>query len=82
MKNLDGKNHFIWLTAALVGMMITGAVTTEFPESSAFQTLEHSSIVLLLLSLIGRSMKTGIATLRIVVPKTPPLPTLSFLLLA
>lgn len=53
MKNLDGKNHFIWLTAALVGIMITGAVTTEFPESSAFQALEYSSIVLLLLSLIG-----------------------------
>lgn len=53
MKHLDGKNQFIWLTGALVGMMITGAITTEFPESFAFQTMEYSSIVLLLLSLIG-----------------------------
>jgi voltage-gated potassium channel len=53
MKHMDRKNHFIWLTVALVGMMITGAITTEFPENFAFQTLEYSSIALLLLSLLG-----------------------------
>jgi len=53
MKNLIRKNHFFWLTAALVGMLLTGAFTSEFPESVSFWILEYSSIILLLLSLIG-----------------------------
>ncbi len=53
MQEAKNKNHFIWLTVALIGMLITGAVTTEFPESFSFQILEYSSISLLFLSLIG-----------------------------
>ncbi len=34
-------------------MLLTGAFTSEFPESFAFSILEYSSITLLLLSLIG-----------------------------
>ena len=67
MKHLDRKNHFIWLTAALIGMLITGAITTEFPESFAFQILEYSSITLILLSLIGlrqdRNWRIGLLVL-------------------
>ncbi len=53
MKKVNRQNHFIWLTAALVGMLLTGAFTTEFPENLSFSILEYSSITLLLLSLIG-----------------------------
>jgi voltage-gated potassium channel Kch len=53
MKKLIRKNHFFWLTAALVGMLLTGAFTSEFPESVSFSILEYSSIILLLLSLIS-----------------------------
>ena len=53
MKKVNRQNHFIWLTAALVGMLLTGAFTTEFPENLAFSILEYSSIALLLMSLIG-----------------------------
>jgi len=51
MKQVNKENHFIWLTAALVAMLIAGALTAEFPESYAFSILEFSSIVLLLLAL-------------------------------
>jgi len=53
MSKVNKQNHFFWLTAALVGMLLAGAFTTEFPESFAFSILEFSSIGLLLLSLIG-----------------------------
>ena len=53
MKHVIRRNHFFWLTAALVGMLLTGAFNAEFPESFAFRILEYSSIFLLLLSLIG-----------------------------
>jgi len=67
MKKLIRKNHFFWLTAALVGMLLTGAFTTEFPESFSFSILEYSSIILILLSLIGlredRSWRIGLLIL-------------------
>lgn len=67
MKKIIRKNHFFWLTAALVGMLLTGAFTAEFPESLSFLLLEFSSITLLLLSLIGlredRSWRTGLLIL-------------------
>jgi len=53
MSKVNKQNRFFWLTAALVGMLLAGAFTTEFPESFAFSILEFSSIGLLLLSLIG-----------------------------
>lgn len=67
MKKVTPQNHFFWLTAALIGMLLSGAVTTEFPESMAFSILEYSSIALLLLSLIGlredRSWRMGLLIL-------------------
>ncbi len=67
MKKVNPQNHFFWLTAALIGMLLTGAFTTEFPESVAFVILEYSSIALLLLSLIGlredRSWRKGLLIL-------------------
>ena len=51
MKQVNKQNHFIWLTVALVAMLITGALSTEFPESYAFSILEFSSVALLLLAL-------------------------------
>jgi voltage-gated potassium channel Kch len=67
MKKIIRKNHFFWLTAALIGMLLTGAFTTEFPESVSFSILEYSSIILLLLSLIGlrenRSWRNGLLIL-------------------
>ena len=67
MKKLIRKNHFFWLTAALIGMLLTGAFTTEFPESASFSILEYSSIILLLLSLISlredRSWRTRLLIL-------------------
>lgn len=51
MNQVNKQNHFIWLTAALVAMLITGALTTEFPESHSFSILEFSSVGLLLLAL-------------------------------
>ncbi len=67
MKKVIRQNHFFWLTAALVGMLLTGAFSTEFPEKFAFKILEYSSIILLLMSLIGlrddRSWRTGLLSL-------------------
>jgi voltage-gated potassium channel Kch len=67
MKHVIRKNHFYWLTSALVGMLLTGAINSEFPESFAFSILEYSSIFLLLVSLIGlredRSWRIGLLIL-------------------
>jgi voltage-gated potassium channel len=67
LKKVNPQNHFFWLTAALAGMLITGAFTREFPESFAFTILEYSSTFLLLLSLIGlredRSWRIGLLIL-------------------
>jgi voltage-gated potassium channel Kch len=67
MKKIIRKNHFFWLTAALIGMLLTGAFTTEFPENVSFSILEYSSIILLFLSLIGlredRSWRIGLMIL-------------------
>lgn len=53
MKRVNQQNHFFWLTAALMGMLLTGAFTTQFPEKFAFMILEYSSLALLLLSLLS-----------------------------
>jgi hypothetical protein len=49
--------HFIWLTLALVGLMLTGAFSQEFPNLLTLQLIEYTSVVLLMLSLL--SMKTS-----------------------
>jgi len=50
------KNHFIWLTLALIGLLIAGAFSKEIPDNAALQLIEYSSVVLLLVSLL--SLKT------------------------
>jgi voltage-gated potassium channel Kch len=51
MTQANRKNNFIWLTAALVAMLLARGFTSEFPESFAFTILEYSSIVLMLVAL-------------------------------
>lgn len=51
MKEAHRKNNFIWLTAALIGMLLTGGLTTEFPESLSFSILQYSSVVFMLVAL-------------------------------
>jgi voltage-gated potassium channel len=56
MVGLIKRNHFIWLTAALVGLMLTGAFSREVPGNVTLELIEYSSIALLLLALL--SLKT------------------------
>ena len=56
MARLIEKNHFIWLTLALIGLMIAGAFSREIPNSPTLELIQYTSLVLLLLSLL--SLKT------------------------
>jgi voltage-gated potassium channel len=56
MTGLIKKNHFVWLTTALIGLMITGAFSRDIPDNRTLELIEYTSIVLLLLSLL--SLKT------------------------
>jgi hypothetical protein len=47
------KNHFIWLTISMVGLMITGAVTGEVPDNWTLELLEFVSVALLFVSLLS-----------------------------
>ena len=51
------KNHFIWLTLALIGLLISGAIYREISSNLTLQLLEFTSIALLMLSLL--SFKTN-----------------------
>ena len=51
MPEKTGQRNFIWLTLALVGMLLAGAFTREFPNNISLQTLEYSSTILMLVSL-------------------------------
>lgn len=53
MPRLLEKNNFIWLTAALVGLLIVGAYSRDAPESLTIVFIEFSSIALLMLSLFS-----------------------------
>ncbi len=67
MIKVNRHNHFIWLTVALVGMLIAGALTSEFPERFTFSILQYSNIALLLLALVDiredRPWRTGLLIL-------------------
>ena len=56
MPGLIKKNHFIWLTIALIGLMLTSAFSRGLPENLTLQLIEYTSVILLLLSLL--SLKT------------------------
>jgi len=47
------KNHFIWLTVAMIGLMITGAISGEIADTLTLQLVEFASVALLLLSLLS-----------------------------
>ena len=47
------RNHFIWLTLALVGLLITGAISKEIPDNLTLQLIEFSSVILLMMSLLS-----------------------------
>ena len=51
------KNHFIWLTIAIIGLMLTGAATGELPDNWTLELMEYISVALLMLSLL--SLKTN-----------------------
>lgn len=51
------KNHFIWLTVALVGLMLTGAFSREISENLTLERIEYISVALLLLSLLSLKSK-------------------------
>ena len=53
MRLVHGKNHFIWLTISMIGLMIAGAVSTEVQDSWTLELLELVSVALLFLSLLG-----------------------------
>ena len=56
MPGLIKKNHFIWLTIALIGLMLTSAFSRGLPENLTLQLIEYTSVILLMLSLL--SLKT------------------------
>jgi hypothetical protein len=56
MPRLIEKNHFIWLTVALIGLMLTGAFSRDIPDNMTLNLIEYTSVALLLLSLL--SLKT------------------------
>ncbi|MFC1689714.1 potassium channel family protein [Pseudomonadota bacterium] len=57
MRLVHERNHFIWLTVSMIGLMITGAATSEAPANWTLELLEYVSVALLLLSLL--SLKTN-----------------------
>lgn len=53
MPRIHEKNNFIWLTIALVGMLLTGQFSGVAPENRTLQIFEYSSVALLMLSLFS-----------------------------
>jgi voltage-gated potassium channel Kch len=53
MRLVHEKNHFIWLTFSMIGLMITGAITTEVPDNWTLELLEFVSVALLFISLLS-----------------------------
>ena len=53
MSGLIKKNHFIWLTIALIGLMLTNAFSRIVPENLTLNLIEWLGTGLLLLSLLS-----------------------------
>ncbi len=53
MRRIHKKNNFTWLTIALIGLLLTGALSRDMPANLTLQVIEYSSIALLLLSLLS-----------------------------
>jgi hypothetical protein len=56
MSRILEKYNFIWLSIALIGLLVTGAISRELPANLTLQISEYSSIMLLIISLL--SLKT------------------------
>jgi voltage-gated potassium channel Kch len=59
MPKRTGHRSFIWLTLALVGMLLAGAISREIPDRLSLQILEYSSIILMLVSLRSLNRDRG-----------------------
>ena len=46
MPFLHQKNHFVWLTISMIGMMLTSAVSGELSENWTLELLEYASVTL------------------------------------
>jgi voltage-gated potassium channel len=53
MPRIHEKNNFTWLTIALIGLLLTGALSREVSVNLTLLVIEYSSIALLLLSLLS-----------------------------
>jgi hypothetical protein len=47
------KTHFIWLTIALIALLMIGAISRSIPDNMTLHVLEFSTVGLLLLSLMS-----------------------------
>jgi voltage-gated potassium channel Kch len=53
MRKIKEENHFIYLTLALVGMLITGALSELFPQQWLIVIMELSSVLFFLIALLS-----------------------------
>ena len=53
MKTIKPENNFIWLTMAMIGLMVFSAFSRHFPDSLTIVLLEAAGIVLMLISLMS-----------------------------
>lgn len=53
MSQLIRKNQFIWLTFALIGLMLTGALSNYMPANQTLELIEYTSLGLLFISLFS-----------------------------
>ena len=69
MKRINRKNHFIWLTLSLVGLLITSAFSRDISNNLTLVLIEYSSIALLFLSFrsLNSDKKWGKAILILIV---------------
>jgi voltage-gated potassium channel len=53
MPIVHGKNHFIWLTLSMIGLMLTSAASGEIPNNVTLELVEFTSVIFLLISLLS-----------------------------
>ena len=56
MPQLLEKNNFVWLTIAMIGVLVTGAFSRELPDAQGTLVIQAAWTALLLLALL--SLKT------------------------
>jgi len=55
------ENNFIWLTVALIGLLLAGAFSRDISDNLTLQIIEYTSIVLLMVSLFSLKTQHGLA---------------------